>query len=426
MPRGEQGRRALTFGDLWLGRPVVQTGGETGRDAQFLRRAAADPERRAIELRLVTTDLTAGRPLHLPVGASPGPGGSLAQPWLFCPHCLAGGLPPRVVEQTVAASHRTKVQWAGHRCPRHGSPLLAFPDPWDVPVVLAVRMAVSAPGFLRSVPLYVPATAARDVRDAYGGWSGHRPQTSDPGNGVTAHWFCGDDSADAPVSMFDVILPRWPTFGFLVESGVNVPDGAEGHWVDLPEPAAAASRAPGTAIDGLGAFLTAARRSRSGWQDRGEVSLAAAHGRIAVVRRGLGGEGVFLTDEEILRLALRGHHAGRKLRNRFTGRDGDVAAQTIADRYRWVRLRSALREYRRESLEIAARLPYYADLAATYRLPGAVTGWFASAAPAGRVDPSWADAAAALSHLRSLSSGGVLDWDTEDGAPPPDAEAPRG
>jgi hypothetical protein len=124
----------------------------------------------------------------------------------------------------------------------------------------------------------------------------------------------------------------------------------------------------------------------------------------------------------VLRLALRGHHAGRELRAVLTGRDGDIAAQTGTDRYRWLRMRTALRAQRELSLVVAARLPIYADVAANYRVPTGVAAWFTPPVPPGRVDPAWADATAALTHLRSLATGGVLDWDTDYGAPPRDEQ----
>lgn len=407
LPRGE-GDPALTFGDLWLGRPVVGAGNDGSRDAQFLRRAATDPERRAIELRLVATDLTRGRPVHLPFAPAPGQGAASSgpHPWLFCPGCLGGVLPGRIVDQMLAASHRVHVAWAGHRCPRHDVPLLTFPDPWDVPVLVAVRMAASVPGFLRSVPLYAPAARTPDAD-------------------VTTHWFSGGGPADAPVSMFDAILPRWPTFGLSVESGRHPTDDGDGPWVEVPDVATSGWKpAPTAAIDGPAAFASAALRAATGWRDRAEAELPGRRGRIGVVRHApRGGAGIFLTDAEIVRLALRGHDAGRELRARFTSPDGDVDGQTATDRYRWVRLRSALRDYRAESLQIAARLPLYVDLAATYRVPAVVREWFSSQVTPGRVDPAWADAAAALTHLRSLSSGGVLDWNTDDGAPPPEDES---
>jgi hypothetical protein len=77
-----------------------------------------------------------------------------------------------------------------------------------------------------------------------------------------------------------------------------------------------------------------------------------------------------------------------------------------------------LREQRDLSLAVAARLPLYGDLVATYRVPSDVAAWFTPPVPGGRVDPAWADASAALTHLRALTTDGVLDWDTDYGAPP--------
>jgi hypothetical protein len=85
----DQDRRALTFGDLWLGRTERRDG-----DDELLRRASADPEQRVVDLRLVAGDLTRGRPVRLP----PGPG------WLFCVACLRGGVPGRAVDQLAAAA----------------------------------------------------------------------------------------------------------------------------------------------------------------------------------------------------------------------------------------------------------------------------------------------------------------------------------
>jgi hypothetical protein len=117
-------------------------------------------------------------------------------------------------------------------------------------------------------------------------------------------------------------------------------------------------------------------------------------------------------------LAVRGLHAGTALRQRFTGSDDQVPGQTQTDRYRWIRMRMALREYRGLSLRIGARLPLYRDLASSYHVPEALSGWFHPPLPPAERDPIWADAAAAITTLRALSAGGALDFDTDRGAPP--------
>ena len=395
----QQSRRALTFGDLWLRRTTRVRG-----DRDLLERAAADPELRAVDLRLVTTDVTTGRPLELPLGLTG---------WSFCPACLAGVLPTRVVEQLQAAAPRAD----GAACPRHGVPLRPLPPPAQVPIVLAARLAAAVPGLLRATPLYRAAApeAVAEVRDPFGGWRG-RPAAASP-DGVATHWFCDAGAGDAAVRMFDVPLPRWPTVGLAVVP-VAADDAADGAWVEVAEN----GTAPGPSLVappvGAWGFVRAVLGARAGWRDRVELARPGARGRLGVVRMGVTRGGLVPDAGGVLRLALRGHHAGRELRARFTGRDGDIGAQTGTDRYRWIRLRSVLREYRQLSLSVSARLPLFTDLAASYRVPAPVAEWFTPPVRSGRVDPAWADAVAALTHLRALTDDGVLDWDTDYGAPP--------
>lgn len=393
--------RALTFGDLWLGRPDRLDG-----DDERLRRAARDPEHRVVDLRLVATDVTWGRPVRLPLG----PG------WLFCPSCLRGGVPARAIDQLVAAAPPPRGR---HRCPVDRDRLLPVPDAAQVPVVVAVRLAAAPAGLLRAVPLYrADAAAGPQVRDAFGGWwaAGDDPAPADAD--VTTHWLC-DAGADADVGLFDSVLPRWPTFGLVVANGVDAPDDADGPWVDVTPSGAAPHLVPAIGIGRTLDMAAAVLGARTGTGDRVAAAGQGSRGRLGVVRRGRGaGVGPFLDSHEVLRLAMRGHHAGRELRTVFTGADGDVPGQTGTDRHRWLRMRATLREQRDRSVVVASRLPLYGDLAATYRVPGDVAGWFTPPVEAGRVDPAWADAAAALTHLRALTTDGVLDWDTDYGAPP--------
>ncbi len=135
---------------------------------------------------------------------------------------------------------------------------------------------------------------------------------------------------------------------------------------------------------------------------------------------------LFPDQATILDLAVRGHQAGTALRERFTGPDGELSRQTQTDRYRWIRLRAALRELRGLSVDLGARLPLYSDLATGYRVPAALHAWFDPPLAPGAVDRSWPDAAAAVTHVRALSAGGVLDWDTDDGAPPAERDLTPG
>lgn len=428
-------RRPLTFGELWLGR----VGPFSEDDVRRLRRAAQDGEHRVIDLALVSTDVSGGRPHTLPFPTGEASAAQGAHHWLFCRVCLEGALPTRVVDSMVS---RSPAQETEGTCRRHREQTLhEVPEPWDFPVVAAVRMSMATPGLLSAVPLHTlePDRSAPPV-DVYGGSmpGGIAPSgTAQPGGTAQpsvverlvprTHWFCdGGITASVPVHVFDRHLPRWPTLcidvedppGGAVEPGTDG-SGGPGPWLSLPEQDAGPRARRWRPVGGAAGFLLGLVVAGSGWRDRLQTELPGFRGRVATVRRGAQDTGgIFLEQPAILRLALRGYHAGAGLVERFTGPDGDVPDQTQTDRYRWIRLRLALREYRRISLEIGARVPLYSDLASEYRVPADLTPWFDPPLTPGALDPAWPDAAAAITHLRALSAGGVLDWDTDDGAPP--------
>jgi hypothetical protein len=167
-------------------------------------------------------------------------------------------------------------------------------------------------------------------------------------------------------------------------------------------------------------LIAALSDSGLGWRDSAQADLPGFRGRVAMVRRTQAerGPSFLLPQRTMLALAVRGLHAGTTLRERFTGSDDQVPGQTQTDRYRWVRFRMALREYKGLSVEIGARLPLYRDLASSYHVPAALTPWFDPPLAAAERDPLWADAASAIVTIRALSAGGVLDFDPSHGAPP--------
>ncbi len=419
-------RQTLTFGDLWLGR----VGPRSSQDIDELHLAATDPQLRTIDLTVMTSNVSQGRPYRLPLRTAEQVEAESASRFLFCRTCLDGVLPARVVEQMVYSSPALEPE---QTCPRHrGEALHEVPDPWDFPVIAAVRLGMSVPGLLRAVPLVtVDEVRPGALSDPYGRTVSDEPsgEGAEPRRVARVHWFC-DSGATAPVgvSFYDTLLPRWPTFGLTLDrlpsgrplgSQIGLDDGVA-EWCDLPPQDSSRRRPPWRAVPSSPGFLRAVLDASLGWRDVVQAQLPGMRGRTAWIRtsEAEAGNSIFLTQAQILQLALRGYHAGLALRERFTGPDGEVTGQTQTDRYRWIRLRAALREYRHLSMSISARLPLYSDLAAGYRIPEALTGWFSRPVKPGTVDPSWADAGATITHLRALSAGGVLDWDTEYGAPP--------
>ncbi|SFP00157.1 Patatin-like phospholipase [Amycolatopsis arida] len=336
---------ALTFGDLWRG-PLADPGAP--EDPARLREMALRPAERVINLALMSTDLSAGRPYRLPF--LPGTGDD--DRWQFCPSCLDGIVPGRVVRQLLAAGPSTSDHCPTHRAVR----LHRLPEPWDLPVVLAVRMSLSLPGLICPVPLYKKGRQ---------------------------HWFSdGGITSNFPIHFFDTLLPRWPTFGLNLQTlDRAVRPGEE---VFLPRQDATGPTVPWAEIGaGAGALAGRILHTFLGWRDTMQAALPGFRGRIAHVRQGLGegGTNLFMPPEVIAALALRGYEAGEVLRRRFTDPDEGAPGFTQTDRYRWIRMRLALREYRELARQARARGPLYKRRAAHYCVPEELACWFAD--PAG-------------------------------------------
>nr|WP_052477785.1 patatin-like phospholipase family protein [Kibdelosporangium sp. MJ126-NF4]CEL13961.1 RpoH suppressor [Kibdelosporangium sp. MJ126-NF4]CTQ88330.1 RpoH suppressor [Kibdelosporangium sp. MJ126-NF4] len=349
--------RALTFGDLWRG---------PDRPRQSDPAYQPAPGDRVINLALMTTDLSAGRPHQLPFPAS--------EQWQFCPECLRGLVPDRIVTQMSG----TDVP--GVACPQHPSVTLQeLPKPCDMPVVLAARMSLPLPGLICPIPLY------RDGRP---------------------HWFSdGGITSNFPIHFFDSLLPRWPTFGLTLSSA----DGkvAEG-GISLPEqdasmPSESYSEVGGTALAFVGRILD----TFLDWRDTMQSALPGFRGRIATIRQGPGegGTNLFMSPAVIERLALRGRDAGKALRERFSAQfDDEADGYTRTDRYRWIRLRLALREWREVALQADARSVLYRDRTAHYPIPAALEGWFTGPTLPLASDPSAADINSAYQHFVDLAN----------------------
>lgn len=317
-----------------------------------------------LNLVLMTTDLSEGRPYRLP----------FQENWQYCEDCLGHVLPRRVVEQLGGAAD-------GGTCPLHPrSPLRDLPPREDLPVVLAVRMSLSFPGLIAAVPL------CRDGR---------------------VHWFAdGGITSNFPIHFFDTLLPRWPTFGLSLQP---YPDG-DTDEVWLPEQDASTSGTRYASLDTMPRFLLSILDTFLDWRDTMQSALPGYRGRIAHVRQAgdEGGSNLFMPPATIRALALRGQRAGDLLRERFQQRHN-------TDRYRWIRLRMALREYQELGAQAADRDALYDELLARFEIPAELHEWFRT--PPADGDPFRADVEVALDHVGRLKDDGPFD-----GAPPVDPD----
>jgi predicted patatin/cPLA2 family phospholipase len=178
----------------------------------------------------------------------------------------------------------------------------------------------------------------------------------------------------------------------------------------LPEQDASTSGTPWRGIGLVWHFVTAILNTMLDWRDTMQSALPGYRGRIAHVRVGAleGGTNLFMRPETILALAERGAKAGRLLRTRFTEDDA-----TKTDRYRWIRMRLAMREYRELAEQSGERADVYRDLTDRYRIPEDLHDWFTTTPT---TDPNAREIGLTLDAL------GAVPRDPFDGEPPVDPD----
>jgi predicted acylesterase/phospholipase RssA len=293
----------LTFGDLW------QTTGD-------------EPiSERVINLEMMTTCITHGRPYRLPFRQDDD---VHENHFFFDPADFDRLFPPRVVKYLEA--HPRPIDAADQE--RFGH-LVALPLPQHLPVVVAVRMSLSFPILLSAVPLYFADFTRTRKED-------QRPERC---------WFSdGGISSNFPIHFFDPPLPGWPTFAIdLTDKHPDHPasvfmpsrnqDGILEHWTRFDE-------AGMSGVERLLGFLGAIFNAIHNWSDNTQSRLPAYRDRIAHVQLdpGEGGLNLDMPKALIDTLTARGAMAGTMLRERFA----DGISELNWANHRRVRLRSFL------------------------------------------------------------------------------------
>jgi predicted acylesterase/phospholipase RssA len=360
----------LTFADLWAGPgETLPTAEHPDARLDRLLALSRDPSARAVDLQMMTTDLTHGRPLRLP---SPyqqhkrilEDGGTL----LFDPDELRRFFPGDVVDHLVAYAPPGSEETAAH-LERLGAPQLRrFPIGPDLPVVVATRMTLSFPVLISAIPLY-----EIDYRRAV-----------DPPL-VRVLFSDGGITSNFPVHFFDSPLPRRPTFG-LDLVGVEPGDGFDPAVpsTGVRDPAAVNATAYRAVrhITGLGPFFTAIKDAMQNWRDNAQSELPGFRDRVVHLKldKGEGGLNLTMDAGKIRELNDRGTYAGGRLLALFAG-DGTAPTEHW-NGHRWVRYRTTmslldrtLRSFQRgyDEPADAVTIPYPQRIAAgdepPYRFP---------------------------------------------------------
>ena len=302
--------KPVTFADLWAapGGPV--------------------PGERSIDLRVISSNLTLGRPIQWPLdGADP------ANRLYFDPEELARYLPSTVLAQLVADSRPVDPAQDGVDAGAQAEQgeraedsaararLRRLPE-GELPLLLAARLSLSFPILLSAVPLWALDEEAPRGRRL-----------------LRRCWFSdGGLCANFPVHLFDAAVPRWPSFGISLgrrssrwgqaRDAVWLPphhsQGRADAWHRFDDASAGSRR--------LGGFLGGLLHTAKDWHDHSQMRLPGVRDR--VVRIGFeAGEGELnlgMSAARMQRIArLYGRRAGRMLVRRFVPpAPGSVAAAT--------------------------------------------------------------------------------------------------
>ena len=350
---GLPGDQVLRFGHLWSGLDYHQRRLDpTREDLAGWWQMAQRSDHRLVNLELMTTDLTRQRPFRFPL--DPTEDGDPEQLWL-CIDQLRDDESQMFPESILQALSETESREVHDR---HGilRTLHKLPQPWDLPVIFAVRISMSLPVLFQAVRMYRIRRSA-PIQDDLGRTifdHGQPVALLSPPDLAQDLWFSdGGITSNFPVHFFDHPLPRWPTVS--LNLGVHPFDAPHQDvwlpqdWDDLNIPVKSLGGS------GLG-FGKAIFDTAMSWRDSMQSALPGYPNRIAQVRTGLGegGTNLFMPREIIASLALRGALAGARLRTRFT-------SDPQWNRFRWLRLRTAMSNIEKLRASTFERRGFYAD-----------------------------------------------------------------
>ncbi len=278
----------LTFADLWQAQLY---------DGETLKTD------RTINLQMVTSGITQGRPYSLPFQTNI---------FYFDEEEFRGLFPAAIVDWL---KNSPKPPPAADRAPhevvsRNGRILRQLPLSEYTPIVVAARMSLSFPVLLSAVPLYAVDFTFKANQDKTA-----KQLTAD------RCWFSdGGIASNFPIQFFDPPLPRWPTFGITLKSP-HPEHTAETDMVFLPKPATFGAQIVWNTIDGGGlpAFFGAIVNTMQNWHDNLQASAPDYRDRIVQIslNEDEGGLNLTMPKELLGKLSGRGKAAGVKLREDF-------------------------------------------------------------------------------------------------------------
>ncbi|TNE66102.1 MAG: RpoH suppressor [Alphaproteobacteria bacterium] len=319
-PDGERG--AIAPLSDWLSDRIDRAAGIEGREIPLLFRDLKTPgaDGKPVSLKTVTTNLSMRRPHTLPDLGD--------RNYYFDPTEFRRLLPKRVVDymqQTgdarlaeTEARLGDKFIWPTYE----GRRLSRFPEPDDLPVIVAARMSLSFPFLISAVPLYRVDYPARVSDDQ-------------PAPMRRLLFSDGGLSSNFPIHFFDSLLPMRPTFGICLDEWDPLDPKRR---VRLPMQAGSGQWQGIGAVRGTAAFAMSLMDAAKDWQDQLQSRLAGYRERIVHVylKPDEGGMNLTMPAELIKGLGDLGGRAGELMAGTSAG--GDDSANFDFTDHQWRRV----------------------------------------------------------------------------------------
>ncbi len=248
----------------------------------------------AIELAVMTTDLSSRRPYRLPFQDKAG--GSYETRHAFKESEFRALFPDYIVDYLITHGERLSPS----------EDLYYLPDAEHFPVLVAVRMSLSFPGLLQAVPLYRKDLTREDPAEQE---TLRRCLFSD-----------GGLSSNFPIHFFDSLLPSHPTFAINLEAYDKTRWPADStERTRLEKQSCGGNRLPIYEINGFPHFLMTLLDAAKDWQDNLQRMLPGYRERVVHVAltSDEGGMNLTMDDETIKKLSSYGENAAERLLESF-------------------------------------------------------------------------------------------------------------
>ena len=271
----------------WLHERIQACAGRSVDDPPVTFRDLAENVPDPIVLRLITTDLSHGRPVVLPVES---------RAYLFRRADLNAVMPEGVVEWMW--SRAEDPGWLEHATAREPGEFRYLPAD-DMPILLGARLSLSFPVLISAVRLW--------SYDAMGG-------------GLLETWMSdGGISSNFPIHFFDTLLPGHPTFGLDLAPGAAAP-GVPEVWLPDRPPDQRPPRWRG--VSGVVGFFRQIADVMQNWRDTMQAEMPGSRDRICQIRlgQGEGGLNVDMDRQAVDSLIGKGTLAGHTIVERFDAR----------------------------------------------------------------------------------------------------------